>query len=114
MIDAIGAIGGSELSTLRFRAAKLLYPLFCAVYHLKFGMPRVQAPRRTLRAADYPKLMVVLEELDDLIEEVEDGSKQPTEEQRKFYEAQDVHWVHAANRLLLTQYLCRKFVAALS
>lgn len=114
VIDAIGAIGGSDLVTLRFRGTKLLYPLFCAVYHMKYGLPRLQTPRRAPRPADYPKLLSVLEELDDLVEEVEDGTKQPTEEQRKFYEAQDVHWVHAANRMFLTQYLSRKFMAALS
>ncbi|MFN7979424.1 MAG: DUF262 domain-containing protein [Vicinamibacterales bacterium] len=114
VVDTIGTIGGAELTTLRFRSAKLLYPLFCAVYHMKFAMPRVQAPRQALKATDYPKLKAVLEELNDLIEEVEDGTRKPTDEQRKFYEAQDTHWVHTSSRLSLTQYLCRKFVAALS
>lgn len=114
VIDAIGAIGGPELASLRFRATKLLYPLFCAVYHLKFGMPRVQSPRRALKSADYPKLRTVLEELDDLIDEIEDGAAQPTQEQRKFYDQQDVHWVHQVNRVALTQYICRQFIAALS
>lgn len=112
-IDAVGAIGGAELASLRFRATKLLYPLFCAVYHMKFGMLRVHSPRRTLKPADYPKLRTVLEELDDLIDEIEEGTTQPTQEQRKFYEAQDVHWVHQSNRLALTQHICRQFIAAL-
>lgn len=114
VIDAVGSIGGAQLPTLRFRATKLLYPVFCAVYHLKFGMPRVQSPRRTLRAADYPKLRTVLEELDDLIDAIEDGTAQATPEQRKFFEAQDVHWVHQTNRVALTQYICRQFNVALS
>lgn len=114
VIDVIGAIGGTELPGLRFRATKLLYPLFCAVYHMKYGLPKLQAPRRTLKAADYPKLKTVLEELDELIEEIKDGTTQPTAEQRKFYDAQDVHWVHATNRTVLTQYICRQFNAALS
>jgi hypothetical protein len=114
VLDAVGAIGGEELATLRFRAPKLLYPLFCAVYHLKFGMLRVQSPRRAPKPADYPKLRAVLEGLDDLIDEIDEGTKQPTPEQRRFYEAQDVHWVHQNNRLVLTQYICRQFVAALS
>lgn len=114
VIDAIGAIGGTDLASLRFRATRLLYPLFCAVYHIKYGLPKIQAPRRTLKPADYPKLKAVLEALDDLVDEIKAGTTQPTDEQRKFYDAQDVHWVHAANRTILTQHICRKFVAALS
>lgn len=114
VIDAVGSIGGPELASLRFRAPKLLFPLFCAVYHLKFGMPRIQAQRRALKPTDYPKLRAVLEELDDLIEGIDDGTAQPTQEQRRFYDAQDAHWVHQTNRVTLTQYLCRQFIAALS
>lgn len=114
VMDAVGSIGGSDLASLRFRAPKLLYPLFCAVYHLKFGMPRVQSPRRVIKPTDYPKLRTVLEELDDLIDEIEEGAVQPTQEQRRFYDAQDVHWVHQTNRVALTQYICRQFIAALS
>lgn len=113
-VDTIGAIGGPELVNLRFRATKLLYPLFCAIYHMKHGLPRLQAPRRPLKTADFPKLRTVLEELDDLIEEVKDGTRNPTDEQRRFYDAQAVHWVHASNRTFLIQYICRQFVAALS
>jgi hypothetical protein len=113
VIDAIGAIGGTDLSTLRFRATKLLYPLFCALYHMKWGLPRVQAPRKAIKLSHYPKLKTVIEELDDLIDAVGDGTAQPTAEQRKFYDAQDVHWVHASNRTVLTQYICRQFAAAI-
>ena len=111
--DAIGAIGGAELAALRFRAPRLLYPLFCAVYHMKYGMPRVQAPRSTLRPTDYLKLKIVLEALDGLIDEIKEGTTHPTNEQRRFYDNQDVHWVHAANRTYLTQYISRQFIAAL-
>ena len=113
-IDVVGAIGGAELAALQFRAPKLLYPLFCAVYHMKYGMPRVQAPRRTLRPTDYLKFKTVLEALDGLIDEIKEGTTHPTNEQRKFYDNQDVHWVHAANRTYLTKYICRQFIAALN
>ena len=77
------------------------------------GMPRVQAPRRTLRPTDYIKLKTVLEALDVLIDEIKEGTTHPTNEQRRFYDNQDVHWVHAANRTYLTQYISRQFIAAL-
>ena len=77
-------------------------------------MPRVQAPRRTLRQKDYLKLRTVLEALDGLIDEIKKRTTHPTNEQRKFYDNQDVHWVHAANRTYLTKYICRQFIAALN
>jgi hypothetical protein len=112
VIDTVGLIAGDELAQLRFRAAKLFYPLFCALYHLKYGLPRLVAPRRPLKAADFAKIKSVLEEADGLIGAVSAGSREPTEDERRFVEAQDEHWVHASNRTLLTQYLCRQFVRA--
>jgi hypothetical protein len=113
VIDALGAIVGNELPQLRFRAPKLFYPLFCAVYHMKHGLPRLQAPRQPIRAADNAKIKSALEELDDLIEGISAGTGQPSAEERRFFDAQDEHWVHATNRTVLTQHLCRQFVKAI-
>lgn len=113
VIDAIGAIGERDLVSLRFRAPKLLYPLFCAVYHMKYGLPKLQAPRRALGTASYPRLRSVLEEMDEQIEAAE-GGVALSADQRRFYDAQDVHWVHASNRIFLTQYICRQFIAAMN
>lgn len=113
VIDTIGRIAGDQLPELRFSATRLFYPLFCAVYHMKFGLPRLQAPRRTLAASGFPKLLSVLEALDELIGGVESGTVQPSDEERRFFDAQDEHSVHAANRTLLTQHLCKKFAKAL-
>ena len=112
-MDMIGAIVGNELPQLTFRATRLFYPLFCAVFHCRFGMPRLGAPRATLRAKDYPKLKIALERIDELIERVE-GSPDVTvsQEDRRFFDAYDEHWVHAENRTILTQYICRQFVKA--
>ena len=114
VIDTIGAIAGSQLRNLQFRSPKMLYPLFCAVYHMKYGMLRIDAPRRPLRPSGYAKLTTVLEALDNVLSEIKAGTIQPTEEQREFYDAQDHHWVHAKNRLVLTEYICRQFAAALT
>lgn len=113
VMDMIGRITGDHLPELRFRATRLFYPLFCAIYHLKFGLPKLQAPRRTTPQSSYPKLLSVLEAIDGQLDGIEDGTLQPTDEQRRFYDAQRVHSVHALNRTQLTQYLCREFGKAL-
>ena len=117
-MDTIGGIVGADLPQLEFRATRLFYPLFCAIFHLKFGLPRLHAPRATLRTADYPKLKRVLEKSSALIDEIKaaEGSTNAIElsiEDRRFYDAYNVHWVHADKRTILTEYLCKHLVRAL-
>lgn len=117
-MDAIGEIGGTDLPALKFRATRLFYPLFCAVYHMKFGLPRLHAPKRPLKPSDYPKLKNALEQVDDLIDKIkaaEDTHETVnlSAEDRKFYDAYSEHWVHADRRTILTQYLCKRFDKAL-
>lgn len=117
-MDAIGELLGADLPELKFRATRLFYPLFCAVYHMKFGLPRLHAPRRTLKTGDYPKLKIALEQVDDLIDRIkaaEDAHEdiQLSAEERKFYDAYSEHWVHADKRTALTQYLCKQIDKAL-
>ncbi len=117
-MDAIGGICGVDLPELKFRATRLFYPLFCAVYHMKFGLPRLHAPKRTLKTSDYPKLKIALEQVDDLIDKVKAAEVAHetitlTAEDRKFYDSYNVHWVHADRRTILTQYLCKRFDKAL-
>jgi hypothetical protein len=113
-VDTIGSIVDSGLPRLKFRATRLFYPLFCAVYHMQFGLPRLQAPRRAIKSNDHAKLKNVIEEIDELIECVIAAEKAHedyalTADQRKFYDAYDEHWVHAPNRTVMTQFLCRQF-----
>lgn len=117
-MDVIGGILGEELPQLKFRAERLFYPLFCAVFHMKFGLPRLRAPRGSLKVSDYPKLKTGLERIDQLIDRIgaaEEAHKAVnlSGEERKFYDAYNVHWVHADKRTVLTQYICRQFIHAL-
>jgi hypothetical protein len=117
-MDIIGAVLGEELAQLEFRAIRLFYPLFCAVYHMKFGLPEFDAKRAPIKAADYPKLRIALEAVDELLDRIktaETKHKDPglTIDQRKFYEAFDEHWVHLENRRILTDYICNQFLKAL-
>ena len=106
------------MSGLRFRGERLFYPLFCALHHMKIGLPRLQAPRRVPKVGDYPKLKTVLEEANVLIGRILAAERAHkaggiTAEESKFFEAYDTHWVHAPNRTIMTQYLCRQFVRTL-
>lgn len=117
-MDTIGGIVSDNLPTLRFRATRLFYPLFCAVYHMKFDLPRLNAPRSSIKAGDYPKFKMVLERIDDLIARIEiaEATNEDLDlaaEDRRFYNAYDEHWVHADKRTILTQYLCRQFAKVL-
>jgi hypothetical protein len=98
--------------------SRLLYPLFCAVYHFKFGLPKLTATRSPIRPTDYPKLKNTLETVSELINEIETAEAAhanitPTAEQRKFYDAYSEHWVHADKRTILTEYICKQFTKAL-
>jgi hypothetical protein len=117
-IDLIGRIVGDDLPTMKFRATRLFYPLFCAIYHMQFRLPKLKAPRRTIKTSNLAKLKTTLEQIDNLINEAVDAEKRHENpdlnaEERKFYEAYDEHWVHAANRTVLTQYLCKEFIKVL-
>ena len=117
-MDTIGGIVGDDLPNLKFSATRLFYPLFCAVYHLKFRLLRLQAPKAKTKTSDYPKLKIVCEDIDDLIDRIQAAEEAHEEinlsiEDRKFYDAFSVHWVHSDKRTVLTQYICRHFVKAL-
>jgi hypothetical protein len=117
-VDVIGGIAGEELAQLKFRGTRLLYPLFCGIYHLKFKLPRLRAATVSLRPSGYAKVKTVLENIDELIDqgkaaELSGSVIHLTNEDRKFYDAYNEHWVHAEERTILTEYICKRFVQAI-
>lgn len=118
IIDTIAAICGNDLSQLEFRATRLFYPLFCAIYHLKFGLPKITLSRTPLKASGYPRVKAVLEQIDGLIETIKDAALEHIEadisaDERKMYAAFSEHWVHAEERTTLTEYICKQINKAL-
>lgn len=117
-MDIIGGIIGSDFPQSKFRATRLFYPLFCAIFHLKFGMPRFGVTRLQFRSSDYPKLKACLEVIDELLVKIEEAAQNNesikiSNEERKFYDAYREHWVHADKRTTLAQYICKQFIGAL-
>ena len=118
IIDTIGTILGESLQETIFKSVRLLYPLYCAIYHMQFGLPEMKNHRTPFRPPDYQKVRTALEQVDDIFtrvkvaqEEAEDrGTKYSDpliKAERVFYEAYDKHWVHAKNRKILTDYICK-------
>jgi hypothetical protein len=144
-MDAIGGIMGDTLLGSKFSESRLLYPLFCSVYHMLFDLPRLDCARRPFTQSDYPKLRIALDRVEDIFRKsaMEDERKEmvdagePEEEvpieadtdeeyvggaeeidllspeERAFYNAYTVHWVHAENRRTLTHYICGLLLGAL-
>jgi hypothetical protein len=161
-IDAIGGIMGDTLAHSRLREPRLLYPLFCAVYHMQFELPELTCDRIPFKSSDYPKLRSALgkvdeiflkrekemewerrrqagESLEELLEEerqrrIDAGEAEEevneeieaeaekrsagefaflTGEERRFYDAYNVHWVHGDRRKFRTEYICKLMVNVL-
>lgn len=117
-MDSIGQIFGDELSEGEFRATRLFYPLFCAVYHFRFVLPKLGADRAPLKPGDYPKVRIALEGVDELITKIKTAEEEHEEvvlssEERKFYGAFNEHWVHADERTILTEYICKQILKVL-
>jgi hypothetical protein len=117
-IDVIGGVFGSSLPDSEFNATRLFYPLFCAVYHLKFGLPKLGSPRTAFKPGDYAKMRIAMEQVDELIKKVEAAEEthealKLSGEQRRFLDAYKEHWVHADNRTTMTSHICRLLVDAL-
>jgi len=118
VVDTIGECLGGTLPNLEFRATRLLYPLFCAVYHLRFGLPKLTLPRREIRQSDLSKVRNTLEQIDDMVRrfQSDDGGAaigQADPADVAFYNAYREHWVHAAERIELTRYIARRILAGL-
>ena len=117
-IDIISGVFGGDLAQSGFRAIRLFYPLFCAIYHLKFGLPKLRSKRTSFKPADYTKMKTALEYVDELLEKTEELRKKQSDstlsaDEIKFYDAYRVHWVHSDKRIIVTDYICKKLGKAL-
>ena len=140
-MDTIGGIMGTDLAGSKFSEPRLLYPLFCSVYHLQFGLPDMEYERRPFKQSDHPKLRVALEKVEEIFKKLEEEEERRqrieagetvvevhgeevdeeaiedfdplTREERRFHDAYSVHWVHAENRRIRTHHICRLMVEAL-
>ena len=74
--------------------------------------------RKPFRVSDYPKMRMALEGIDDLLSRITDAESDHeditlTQDERKFYDAFDEHWVHADKRTTLTEFICKRLTKVL-
>lgn len=116
--DTIAGIFEGSLEASRFRATRLFYPLFCAVYHIRFGLPGLTLQRHALRVAKYPRVHVELDNISAKIDSIEAAKKKNatanlSASDARFYNALTEHWVHADKRQIMTVYLVQHISKAL-
>jgi hypothetical protein len=74
-IDTIGGITGDRLPESKFRTTALLYPLCCAVYHFRYGLPEFDEERVAIKTSDYQRLGNALVKIDDIFAKLEDAEE---------------------------------------
>jgi hypothetical protein len=152
-MDMIGGIIADTSPSSKLRESRFIYALFCAIYHMNYGLPKLEVQRVTVTHKDFAKIRVALGEIEEIFEKVqranEEQNSRNAEERRRlllqnrdetnaedediddvdfeytssispsdsdltlltvreveFYNAYNNRWVHAANRRLLTEYIC--------
>jgi len=105
-MDTIGAIlAGSTADDSSFRRGPLFYTLFCAVYHMQFGMPDIKRKRTSIKQRDIPKICIALEKIDQIFSVPASAVSSLPPRDREFRQATDVHTIHASNRTVRAEYV---------
>lgn len=74
-VDVIGAIMDGTLLQSRLSEPRLLYSLFCAVYHMRFGLRDLDSARVPFKPSDYAALRVALAKVDNIFSKFEEESQ---------------------------------------
>jgi len=67
-MDLIGNLFGVTLKTSNFRTVPNFYGLFVSLYHMNYGIPNLDLPRRGITEKDIPKITNVLEDINSIFE----------------------------------------------
>lgn len=86
-MDTVGGILEDSLRESKFKETRLLYPLFCAVYHMEYGLSELAGKRISLKPSSYPKLRIALQEIDEIFETLDQEAQR--EERIKAGESED-------------------------
>jgi hypothetical protein len=102
----INALFGDSLKVSAFRRIHLFYSLFTAVAHLLYALPALEAERRVLAEAEYPRVRSRLETIDAIFQA--DDPADLTQEDRRFLEDSRRATTDAAVRVRRTQFILRR------
>ncbi len=118
-MDIIGGIMGDQIPRTNFKNTRLFFPLFCAVYHMDFGLPGLTLTRRTIKPQSFSLIARNLQQVDMIFRRIKEEKETQklsvmTAAQRSFYKAFAEYSVRAANRKYLTEYISKLIVQALT
>ena len=68
VMDLIGNLLGDTLRETSFKTSPNFYGLFVALYHMNYGIPGLEAPRKPVEKKDYAKIRNCLEDINSIIE----------------------------------------------
>lgn len=104
-MDMIGDILQDTAPRSSFRRLPLFYTLFCAVYHLQYGLKGLRLKRAKIKPNDIPKVRIALEKVDKIFEVDKSEVSHLPKREREFRLATDVHTIHASNRTIRADYV---------
>jgi len=68
IMDLIGNLFGERLKESKFRAVPNFYGLFISLYHMNYGIPGIELPRKTITEKDIPKIINAIDDLNNILE----------------------------------------------
>lgn len=68
VMDFIGNLFGEHLVNTNFRTVPNFYALFVAIYHMNYGIPRLESNRVSIDIKDYPKVLNCLDDINSIFE----------------------------------------------
>ena len=112
-MDLIGAILENSTQEYSFRRVPLFYTLFCAVYHMQYGLPFLRSKRMIIKQTDLPKIRIRLEKVDEIFAVDKSEVIKLPKSEREFRLATDVHTIHASNRIIRAEYVVSLMLSAI-
>ncbi len=68
VMESIGQLFGDSLRTSEFRRIHIFYTLFTSIYHLQCGLPNLSLARQPIRSGDYPRVRMVLDDIEAIFD----------------------------------------------
>lgn len=108
-LNIIGDMFGDTLRTSPFRRVPLFYSVFCAIYDLKFALPRSTRPRLSFTASQKRLVAQELRKLEPII-----VAKEPPVEYHQFWDAARLSTADPGKRRLRHDFICDRILMSVA
>ena len=68
VMDLIGNLFGTSLKNTNFRTVPNFYGLFISLYHMNYGVPNLDLPRKVITDKDMPKIINAIDDINSIFE----------------------------------------------